>query len=422
MATTRLTFTECWSLIVKLITIVNTQFHTLADGTALGTAGNNFTSLVAAFEQTKNQRIVDQAGILEDMRSDAVSFLSRAREIYRILILEMARSAQVNSPAGENFLRAFRDCWLYMHANSKWVRRRVPNFGNTAGVGSPVGTGTWYRNTKDWKGYDVNSSQADTVKAVCVGDKTTGASSGREIFELSSGAAGQDILEQLGLGDGRLVTVFSEETGVLDEAGFENTLNTSGTTLVGSWACGSAANFQLNSSTYYRGASSLQIDATDYISQDVRQIDRTRPVFACVRYKQNNAVGTLQLTLGSKTASVVWGGAAAGSWSDLYIALDENSWPDNWINSAPKFRIDWTKTSGSPLIDSCILRSMDDFNGVYHAITAGATDWAVTAGGDTLSVTDSFTDAGIIQFWTKLFFGLYWPHKVTGSYNLTDAS
>lgn len=420
MSTTRLTYDECWALIRKLVTLVNVQFHTLADGTALTTSGNNFTSLVSTFEQTKNQRIVDQASILQDMRLDAVSFLTRAREIYRILVLEMARSAQVNSSAGENFGRAFRDIWLYMHTNSKFVRRRVPSFGTPANVGSPVGTGVWYRNKKDWKGYDVNSPQADTVKAVCVADKTTGASSGREVFEFTSGAAGQDMLEQLGLGSTRLLTVASEETSILDEGGFENTLNTSGTTLVGSWGCTSAANFQLNGTTKYRGSYALQIDATDYISQDIRSIDRTRPVLAMVRWNRNGAAGTLQLTLGSKTASVVL--AAQTGWADLYIDLDDDSWPDNWINSDPKFRIDWTKTSGSPLIDSCILRPMDEFNGIFHAITAGATDWAVTAGGDTISVTDSFTDAGVIQFWTKIFFGLYWPHRATGSYNLTDSS
>lgn len=422
MATARLTFAECWVLIRKVIDIVNYHYHSSADGTAYTTAAKNYTTLEDGFQAgLDGSRARDLLGVLEDMRSDHVSFLLRARTMYQLLIIEMAKSSQVNSPAGDDFERAFRDCWLYMHDNNQWVRRRLMSFGAPAVVGSAVGTGSWYRVTADQKGYNIESPQVDAITIECMSDKRTGSTSGQEQFEMRGRASGRDVLEQLGTGRSVIVPAQSEDTGLLDSGGFEGTFATSGTTLLGDWACTSAANFSAETTAglFYRGLQSCKFLANDTLIQNVTNVDRNSPHFACLRYKQNTANGVLTLTLGSKTASATLAGGLAGSWTDLYIALDSNCWPDNWIQDTTQFKINWAVTAAAHgvLVDSCILAPMREFNGFYNVITAGVTDWKAT---DKWLATDTSTDIGVIQFWTKLLLGRYWPHKPTGSYNITD--
>lgn len=420
MATGRLTFAQCWTMLYRLVNLLNVQFHTLADGTALTTAGNNYTTLEDTF--TKNLggiRSRDMVGALDAMRTDSVDFLVRGRELMRSIILEMARSTEVASPAGDNFARAFRDVWLYMHSN-KWVRRRLATFGSPAVV-SATGTGTMYRCTKDEKGYNIESAQADTITAECKQDKTSGTSSGLEIFELRGTVAGKDILEQLGIGLTKRIVASSEGNSILDTPGFEDTFASSGTSLVGSWETDDATKFA-RSSTAFRGSYSCSITAaTSYVRQPLTNIDRSRPYLALLRYKDNaSRTGTLRLTLGSKTKDATLG--SDSNWHDLMIDLDDDCWPNNWINSTPYFQFHCTSLGGSGdlLVDSCVLKPLDEFAGLYYALTAGATDWLAGNPGDRWSVTDSFSNVGVIQFWVKLLLGLYFPHKQTGSYNLTD--
>lgn len=422
MATARLTFTECWALIRKFIEIVNYHFHGATDGAGMTTAAKCYTTLEDAFQASMDgARARELLTVLAAMRSDHVAFILRAQELYRLLVIEMARSAQVLSPAGEDFDRAFRDCWLYLHDNNNWVRRRLVSYASPAASGSPVGTGSWYQVTADQKGYTIESAQADTLTAECVFDKRTGATSGQELFELRGRSAGRDILEQLGAGRAIPIQVTSEDTGILDSAGFEGTFATSGTTLLGDWTCTSAANFSAETASgkYYRGAQSCKFLANDTLIQNITNINRNVPYFACVRYKQNTADGVLTLTVGSKTASVTLTGGVAGSWTDLYIALGANCWPDSFIQDSTQFKINWAVTAAAHgvLVDSCILAPMTEFNGYYHVITAGSTDWKAT---DKWTAVASSTDIGVIQFWTKLLLGRYWPHKGTASYNITD--
>lgn len=429
MASARLTFTQAFDLIRTVIRLVNIQFHTIADGTALTTAAYNFTTLESAFiglvDGPRTRRLLDN---LSGMRSDAVGMLLTAREILEDLVLEAARSAQVNSVAGDDFARAFRDVWLYMHNNNLWVRRRVASFG-TPTAGTTTGTGKWYRCVKDVKNYDPESPQADTYTAECVADKTTGALSGQELFEIRGRAAGQDILEQLGLGLVRQLVVTSPATNLLDDGGFEGTFAVSGTALVGQWETDDASQFSEETTTKFRGSKSVKINAaTHYLRQLVTNIDRSVPYFACVRVKDiTTRTGTIRLTLGSKTKDYTLG--ANNNWNDLVIgatglAIGSDAWPDNWLNGDSYFRVEATALGGTgdTFIDEAVFAPMIDFAGLYHTITAGQTDWKSGTPGDVWTAQDSFTDAGIIQFWTKLLLGRYWPHKPTGSYNVTDAT
>jgi hypothetical protein len=420
MATARLTFAECWSLIRKFIEIVNYHFHGVTDGAGMTTAAKCYSTLEDAFQAGMDgARSRELLTVLYAMRSDHVSFILRAQELYRLLVIEMARSSAVNSPAGEDFERAYRDCWLYMHDNNQWVRRRLMSYGSPAASGLPVGTGSWYRVTTDQKAYTIESTQVDVLTAECVFDKRTGTTSGQELFEMRGRAAGRDILEQLGAGRAKPIQVTSEDTGLLDSAGFEGTFQSSGTTLLGDWTCTAAGNMAANSVAYYRGAQSCQFNANDTLIQNITNINRNVPHFACIRYKQNTANGVLTLTVGSKTAAVTLTAGAAGSWTDLYIALDSNCWPDNFIQNSTQFKITWAVTAAAHgvLVDSCIFAPMTEFNGHYHVLTAGATDWAVN---DKWTATDTASEIGVIQFWTKLLLGRYWPHKGTASYNITD--
>lgn len=420
MASGRLSFANGWSMLFRLCNIINVQFHTLSDGTALSTAGNNFTSLLDTFTQnlggSRSRRILDNYQL---MRQDSVDFLIRAREVMRDIILELARSDEVDSPAGDDFARAFRDVWLHMHNNNTWVRRRVAGFGSASMGGGNAGDGVWYRCTKDKKNYDNEQVTADITSINCIADRASGASSGLEQFELYGQTAGQDILEQLGTGSRNVITAASEANSLLDTPSFEGDFSASGTTLIGNWETDDASDFT-RSTTAYRGTYSAQFDAAStYIRQAVTGLDRTVPYLALARVKDATGItGTMRLTLGAKTADLTLG--QDNSWHDLYIALDDDCWPDNFIASSgiTYFQLHCTALSGgTPLVDTTILRPMQAFNGVHHAITAGATDWRVD---DTGTYTDSFSNIGVVQFWTKLLLGLYWPHKPTGSYNLSD--
>jgi hypothetical protein len=428
MASARLSFVQVWVLIRKFIELVNVQFHTLADGTALNSPGLNFTTLqsgiVQAIDGPRARLMLDT---LELMRSDAVSFLITARLLYSDLILELARTSEVNSPAGDDFERAFRDVWLYMHANNKWVRRRLSTFGAPAASGGPTGNGKWYRCTYDTKGYLVESPQADTYTAECIADKTTGASSGQEQFELRGRTAGQDILEQLGLGLSRQLIALSAGNSLLDDGGFEGSFATSGTTLVGEWETDDASKFAEETTTKFRGAKAVKlVTSGGYIRQLLSGINKGAPYFAGIRVKDlETRTGSAILTVGNKTATYTYG--QNNNWNDLVLGasgltIDQNAWPDNWNDGVNYFRFhtDSLGGTGDLFIDEAVFAPMVEFGGLFHMLTAGSTDWKTGTPGDAWTAQDSFSNIGIIQLWTKLLLGRYWPHKPTGSYNVTE--
>lgn len=427
MASSRLTFAQCWTLIRKLIELVNFQFHTLADGTALNSPAYNFTTLEAGIKNALDgSRARQMLGSLSVMRDDAVSFLLGARQLYVDLILELARSSEVNSPAGDDFERAFRDSWLYMHTNSKWVRRRVASLGTPA-VGSATGNGQWYRCVKDVKGYTTENPQADTYTAECIGDKSSGSASGQESFEIRGRTGGQDILEQLGLGLAKQIIAVSSANSLLDDGGFEGTFATSGTTLVGEWETDDAAKFAVSTATYQRGAQSCKmVTSGGYVRQLLSGIQRGAPYFAKISVKDiTTRTGSVILTLGSKTKTYTLG--ANNNWNELVIgntslAIDSDAWFDNWNNGVNYFKVESSSLGGTgdTFIDEAVLVPMVDFGGLWHTISCGATDWKTGTPGDYWTAVDSFSDIGIIQLWTKLLLGRYWPHKPTGSYTVTE--
>lgn len=328
---------------------------------------------------------------------------SRLRATWRPVLQELCKLIGAAKLAGGSnelaMLAAVRD---YMAANNEHIRARGMAFGSVSAGGSNVGDATIRRVTVDKNGWPLSTS-AEAKSATVIRDSASGARTGAEVLLFEGEDRARDNLELRGSGLSREITTCHPLTnGIIRNPSFDSNGASAddeaptSTTQVTGWVLTTAAKWKIRTASgyyfaTYPGAPStlagLECEASDAITQTIRAGVRFRrdvPYYVAVRWKRlASATGTITLALGSKSAAATIGDGTNDQWNELYLALDEDAYFENFNQSSLALSITIASlATGTVVIDDVRVVEMVNVDGTFYAVPAGATP---------LRVNDEFT-------------------------------
>lgn len=279
--------------------------------------------------------------------------------------------------------------------------------------GSNVGTGTVHRLLVDEDGFPIEDTFADVITLKCLRDSTSGSNSGQELFEVY-GQPYRDRLTEYtsGYGSGlnaALQAVSADDSqSILVNPSFSDISGTAAAiTALNGWTTTAGADLTtathtiaLDTTNYYRAAAlettpaALQFGATltiQQIPEDNRAaLPADAPLFLQVAWNASvgTAVGTLTISCGSKSKSVVVSGQTG--WQILKLPIDKNLWLRNYNQNNCAIQVAWTKTSGTILVDDVVCVPWQKFDNQWILIVGSATPWRINDNG---TITDTETGA-----------------------------
>lgn len=319
----------------------------------------------------------------------------------------------------------------YMVNNSEDVNGRGISRGAPAAGGSNVGNGTWYVNGTDKYGFPIESDidKTEAMEAKCISDQTTGVRH-EEVFRLRSGDAPYDAMERGGQGLVAEISTTSARNSLLLNPSFSQ--GTSGST-ISNWtvAAGAVGNTAKDTTNFYRGfqgdttPAALQIGTANLTLQQKlstinRRFDPTVPYHFSIAWNRQvgSGAGTLLIRLGATNNSIAV--AAQTGWQILSVTATpgQGNWHNSFYEDDLDISIEWTHTSGTVLIDDCLLVPMVQFGSAYHMIRGGATPFSYD---DVFTWTDTIATDSKVQFWIQYAYdGKYLPSQSDGSETWTD--
>jgi len=335
--------------------------------------------------------------------------------------------------------RFFDDLARYMDTNTSSLNSRNLTQGSVTAGGSNVGTGTIYHLTKDKYDFPLEAVSIATIVARCNQDRQTGTQPGREVFQLSYSGTATDALDATGGKPGGGTASIAGVAGdqAVANASFQSfSGTTSAPTEITSWTSSvtvNGTNYAFDSSNYFRSSPeevslgtsySLKMLVTATLTQKLRNtrlrnLDRSRPYCVLLRYNRevNSATGTLVLSFGAATVSVVL--AAQAGWQTLVIAMADDLWPDVFESNDMALTIDWTRTGGTGLlVDDVVVGPMTPFDGTYWFVAGGATPFKVE---DTFTQARSLAGSEAkVQRYLRDVYNVSLPTNNAGSETITD--
>ena len=377
-------------------------------------------TFLQALEGPNTDRTANALAQLE-LRLDAA--LKGGRELILPLLETYCQVIGRPVPQG-NADAVFDALYDHMVANTLRVTSRQFSYGVPAAGGSNTGSGVLNRLTKDENNFDLEAQTADAKTVVCRSDYRNGVEQGREVFEIRGGASlfGDSWIQIEGSGRiGTLTGLTGTDSGqFIGNPSFSTLASGSvGSPTLSAWT--QSGTFQLDGTNYYRKLNgettpyALQYGANGYVQQSLDdrriRVNPRVPMYCQAAWNREVGAGdgTLTLTLGNKTASVVL--AAQTGWQILRIALDDDCWYKNWKKNDALLKIDLaSRTTGTVLVDDVIVAPMQLFNGGWYAVVGGATPFLRD---DVFTFTD--TEVGsILQYFFWLYFGRHLPHTTGG--------
>lgn len=347
-----------------------------------------------------------------------------------------------------------RELYDHFHDNNKQVEKRVFTFDTTptAGGGN-VGDGTVHRLNVDANGYDIDIQTADTKTLKCVSDEHSGAQEHQEEFEIRGETRKLDFLSLTGgtgtPGDapvGRLTALspVQSETYIRNPSFHQHGLSYSSdlatpttVTDITGWTLGSTSDVKVDKSLSYRDSlqatnqASLRFDGNQTISQNLNtikaQFQQTNvgfgqeivPMYVEVAvYRESSCDGTLTLTFGASSVAVDVTTLTNSAWNIVRIAVGTGNWFANFNTEDPVISLALaSNTVGSILMDEIVVAPFQFFDGGWWAVVGGATPFLR---GDTLTLTDTVAETGLIQKWLARGYNAYLPSTTSGSEEWAD--
>ena len=404
--------------------------------------------------------------------SDGID-LDSAQSFLEPVLFEFMNIVAASTTPTEDFGAAYRDIAgmlrsLYdYHANFSTpitIKSRAISYsastatGNGTG-GSIVGNGAVLRLTKDERNYNLEACFVETKTFRCRQDQNSGVKKHAEVFEVIGEVSSSDALlrqnssttPDYGSGEGSSAFISSLHAGsgsggsLLKNSSFTTFNNATTENKFSGWdqsySVMTASGVSQDTGVSYRGTpgitasndASLKLTvsggSTNAIvmtqtlaNLNIGSLDPDLPYFLRIMWNGNSgtaAGGTVRVRLGSKevTASVV----STGTWFELIIPADTNTWFRNFNQADFGIDIEWRGgTSGYLLIDDVILAPYDLIDGTYWVMRGNAashTPWLLD---DTLTFTDTggLPAVAKLQWWWFVTFGAYLPSS--GSPVITD--
>jgi hypothetical protein len=313
-----------------------------------------------------------------------------------------------------------RRLYQYYIDNTLSVKSRTFSFATPPSV-TGTGTGVINRLNKDENNYDIEAQTPDTKYLECVNDEHSGADEHEEVFEIRGSAPEPDPLKVVGSGKLAQIRAYSARDSFqyIDNPSFSQYSGTTTVpTAITNWTVGtSIGNFQIDTTNYYRDfvgdttPASVRFSTNDSLTQNFNvrsaQFDAFRPIYLqCAFNRQvGSGDGTLTLTLGSKTTSVVL--AAQTGWNILRMTIGQDNWHSRWNQENPGVAITLaSRTTGYTLVDDVVIAPYDNFDGSWYKIVGSATPFLRK---DKANWTDSATEGAIIQRFLWMFWNTYLP-------------
>lgn len=325
----------------------------------------------------------------------------------------------------------------YMIDNAEWFLSRTFTRGSWSAGGSNTGDGEILRVTTDTKGVPIENCFSEVITATIVRNASgailelTGSTDpGSETMRLEGTVAGDDELDKeiANRGSGLRSELANKRSGdsIINNASFGSYTGTGASiTDITDWTITNLiGNFEQDTTNYFvednaeNGTpASLVITATDTIEQLLSvsgtSFDSDAPYLCQLYYNRavNSAAGTLELHMGTVSASVVL--SAQTGWNVLRLTLGQNSWFENFDNDIlTSIKVVWTQTGGTGvLIDDIRCFKLDSFANIPTVCLGGATRWRVN---DTGTITDTEVGA-VFQRWFWRNYGRYMPSVPTAT-------
>ncbi|RKY16669.1 MAG: hypothetical protein DRQ55_17545 [Planctomycetota bacterium] len=340
----------------------------------------------------------------------------------------------INSPEPDP-VRIFRkSLYEYFNTNTLTVEERGFTFGAAVAGGANVGNGTIWRLNVDENGYDLDGQTADVKTVNCVSDEHSGTQEHQETFEFRGQERLKDYLSLKGgtgqPGDrpvGQIAALSARDSQrFLSNPTFTSSAltYTAGLATVAAvsdvtgWTLDSITGVKLDRNIYYRNSEGetdptsvrfINVNRTIQQNLNVRraQIRETgigglgqelEPMYLQVAvYREDNADGTITLTLGSQTATLNIATVADANWHIIKIALGVKNWFKTWNQEDPLVKVAVTgNTTGNILVDDVVLAPFTAFDGGWWAVVGGATPFLRN---DEFTHTDTVTETGDLQKW-----------------------
>lgn len=383
--------------------------------------GENFLAhedaLVQALETDFAPEILSAAA---GIRSSLGAAMRQGRALVAPFLRDYAKVLDVPAEDLDGILGEIYDA---MHDASEAVTSRQFSFGTPSAGGGNAGNGELLRVTLDAKGYDIEAATAEEKLFRCVEDENSGASEHREVFLVEGDARERDGLKLTGSGIQERLQVAAAEDSLLRNPSWSDK-TTSGGSLASfpGWTVSAIGSFEHVSADFYkryRGETtpySIRMTANATIEQNLnvqrKNLNPRVPMLLQVAFKRENSCdGTLTLTLGSQTESVVL--SAQAGWNVLRIdPASTKVWFENWNQEDPLVKVALTgRTTGQLLLDDVIFVPFRRIDGTWWNLVGGSTPFLYD---DQFTVTDTEVGA-ILQYWFWRLFGRYLPHGTAGA-------
>ncbi len=415
------------------------------------TYGNG--TLIAALDTLEQSVEGDDApaglvGEASTARAIIASSCSGRRALGMLLpiLREYGKLAGSRHTRGNNLRGLLHDVYRYWVDNTKTVETRAITYTTPSASGSNTGSGLLSRLTVDAENEDLEACHVEAKAARCVSDQNTGQRRHGEVFNLFGANPGLDSLEVSGSGLTRRLPCRHAGTdpaggSLLQNSSFQTYDSSLTTTKFAGWTLDSNHANATQDTTdaaanYFRsfpgdpasspGRHSLKLSglvvATQKLSVTNRRLNRNVPYFLRIMYNRATGSGaqTLEINLGSQTVQVVL--SAQTGWNELVIAVDQNSWYENFAEDELDITVEITShTSGYTLVDDMILAPMTQIDGTWWILRGGVTPFmAANASlplGDQFTMTDTGGAAatGKINYWWWRAFNASLPSDASPS-------
>lgn len=329
------------------------------------------------------------------------------------------------------------ELYRYFVDNGLRVQSRAFSFGSPSAGGSNYGNGQILRLNKDDRNYDIENQYIDAKRALCVADYQTGTARGAEVFQLVGQTPARDDLQRSGSGAEATLTAKTADDSLLLNASWTSFGGSaSSPESISSWTSSvtvSSTNYSFDSSNIFRLAPSdgstgyaLNVKASANLTQKLSvkgtKLRTDVPYILAVAWNRavGSASGTLVLRMGGVFTSVSV--AAQTGWVVTTVpgTLGQSCWYRLFAEDDMDIEIQWTRTSGSLLIDDVLLVEGTQFdNSWYWAIPSSTATWKPHRVNDSFTWANSATDSKI-QRWIWRAFNRYLPHSLGSSISFAD--
>lgn len=394
-----------------------------------GTAAPNYLGMEDTLVQSLETDFSDQWGsAIGTMRGQLNGVITFSPSFFSPGFLDYGKFIQAPETDVQSiFTRLYED----FRANTLRVTSRSFTFG-TPTFSAPVGNGVINRLNKDENNFDIEAQTPDSKTAEAVQDEHSGAVEHEEIFEIRGNAPERDLLKIVGSGKSKLIKALSarDSTAFISNPSFSQFSGTlAAPTAITDWTPSAIADFQLNQTTTYRDflgdttPTSVLFETNASLKQNFNVRRSTFnpfvPIYVQVALNRNGTGtdGTLTLTFGNVTESVVLTTLPASGWYVHRLALGTKNWLRGFNKEDPELKIEITgRTTGTLLVDDVIVAPFTDFDGSWYAVVGGNIPFLRL---DKATWTDTATES-VLQRWFWLAFGRYLPHTTGGGVTWVD--